>query len=127
MSFVRDSDIIFDDDDASPICPHCGRHMALADDHGRFICFCQGIGAGIRNNTFDAVSGVMLPPPPSIAQVGTTEMTDEQKAKIHPIHRLHSTPTAAEAKLLGLMLKGPAAMDDPEYDAARRAVDAERK
>lgn len=111
----------------APICPHCRRPMAPADDHGRFICFCQGIGEGIRNNTFNAVSGTMMPPPPEIFQVDTTGMTDEQKAKIPPIHRLHSTPTATEAEFLAIAAKGPDAMDDPAYWAASRRVDEERQ
>jgi len=101
--------------------------MFPADDHGRFTCFCQGIGKGIRNNTFDAVSGTMLPAPPRIPQVDTTGMTDEQKAKIPPINRLNGQATTAESKLLDLMLKGTNGMNSPEYAAAMQAVAEERE
>ena len=109
----------------APRCQHCKQPMAPADDHGRFVCFCQGVGAGIRD-TFDAVTGTTVLPPRAIPQVDTTGMTDAQKAKVPAMSQLHDTPTAAEAKLLDIMLKGPGAMDDPEYAAAHKAVNQER-
>ena len=53
-------------------------------------------------------------------------MTNAQKAKVDPIHRLHSAPTAAEQEFLALMLKGPEAMNDPKYAKATAAVKKER-
>lgn len=77
----------------TPTCPHCGEKMFPEDDHGRFTCFCRGIG----RTTVDGRNGALLPSPRPIPQVDTTSMTDEEKAKIPPVHRLHDTPTAEEA------------------------------
>lgn len=103
----------------APTCRSCGKKMFPEDDHGRFTCFC-GIG------TFDTTSNRILPAPPTIPQVDTTGMSDEEKAKIPPINRLNSTPTAAEAKLLSFTMKGPDCMDDPEYWKACEVVEKER-
>lgn len=108
-----------------PPCPRCGEPMAPADDHGRFICFCRGIGAGIRD-TFDAISGAMLPPPRPIRQVDTTGMTNAQKARVPPINRLHQPMTEAEQRYAEVMAGGPDAIGTPEYEAAVEALDKER-
>ena len=92
--------------------------MFPADDHGRFMCFC---GTG-----YDAIAEEVMPPPVPIPQVDTRDMTDEQKAKIPPINRLHSTPTAAEAGYFAVMAKGPDAMGTPEYCKAVEALEKER-
>lgn len=106
----------------APTCPHCGKRMFPQDDHGRFACFCQGIGRTI----FDGVSGTLLPTP-QIPQVDTTGMTDEEKAQIPGINRLDAMPTAAEAEYLRLMLTGgPQAIGTPEHEAAVAAIKAER-
>lgn len=107
----------------APLCPHCGEPMAPADDHGRFICFCQGIGAGLRS-VFDAVSGTTLPPPREIPQVDTTGMTDAQKSGIPPMHRLHSAPTAAEEAYFSALAQN---VGSPEYGAALRKVHKEHR
>ena len=104
---------------SAPKCPNCGAEMAAEDDHGRFRCLsCWG--------GHDVVTGLSMPRPRAIRQVNTAGMSDAEKAKIPPINRVHSDSTAAEARLLELMLKGPAAMDDPAYSDALRAVNAER-
>jgi len=102
-----------------PTCIHCGCEMFPTDDHGRFTCLC---GAG----TFDVVSLGHLPPG-SIPQVDANDMADEEKSKIPPIKRLYSKPTAVEAELLSMLIRGPAAMDSSEYLRARKAFERERK
>lgn len=102
-----------------PICPHCGKEMFVQDDHGRFGCFCCA-------ETFDTATGTTLPAPPSIPQVDTSGMTDEEKAKVPPLNRLNVPPTAAEQRLFRLMLGGPGSTDSPEYFAALKAVEEER-
>lgn len=103
-----------------PPCPTCGREMAAADDHGRFTCFSCDFG------TFDTVTG-MRAPTRRIEQVDASQITDQEKALIPPINRMHDTPTAAEARFMALASRGPECMDDPEYIAARKAVDEERR
>jgi len=103
-----------------PTCSQCGAEMFPQDDHGRFTCFCN-LGNGL-----DVVTGMQLRTP-KILQVETTGMSDEEKAKVPPINRLESEPTAAEAKVLSMLLRGPEAMDDPEYAAACNALDKERR
>ncbi len=102
----------------TPRCPYCGQPMVPSDDHGNYACFCQGL-------KYFGSDSVELRTP-RIRQVDTAGMTNAQKAKVDPIHRLHSAPTAAEQKLLDLMLKGPGAMDDPEYTKALEDVAKER-
>lgn len=98
--------------------------MFAVDDHGRFACFCQGVG----RTTFDAVSQTMLPPPRPIPQIDTTGMSDAEKAKIPPINRLNDTPTAAEAKAIEIMLSGgPEAIGLWEYAEALKEMERERK
>ena len=93
--------------------------MFPEDDHGRFRCFSCGSG-------YDTVAEQVMPPPAPIPQVDTTGMTDQEKARIPPINRLHSTPTAAEAAFFAVMSKGPNAMGTPEYVDAVKAVEEER-
>jgi hypothetical protein len=57
-------------------------------------------------------------------------MTDEQKAKIPPINRLHSTMTAAEIDYMNLMARGMRGEDvigTPEYIAVEKALEEERE
>lgn len=104
----------------APRCPHCGKPMAPADDHGRFVCLCQGY------SVVDGETGQELRPQP-LPQVDTSGMTDEQKAAIPPIFRLDDTPTAAEAAFFETMLTGDIdALDSPEHQAAARALKEER-
>ena len=102
-----------------PICPRCGARMFPQDDHGRFTCFCS------LGRSLDVISGTELRAP-RIPQVDTTGMTDEEKAAIAPINRLGAEPTAAESKVLSMLLRGPEALDDPEYAEACRKLDEER-
>ncbi len=103
-----------------PTCPSCGREMFAEDDHGRFLCSCSGGG-------LDIVSGMRTQiPRTQIPQVDTSDMSDEEKAKIAPINRLNSPPTAAETKVLEMAARGPNCMDDPEYWAACEALEKER-
>ena len=104
----------------APNCPACGQPMAAEDDHGRFRCLSCWMGN-------DVVTGLTSIRPQLIPQADTTGMTDAQKAKVPAINRLHAKPTAAEAKLFDLLLKGADAMDGPEYAAAREAVEQERE
>lgn len=104
-----------------PACPYCGKTMSPADDHGRFICTCQG---GL--SFFDAVLEVPLRAH-RIPQVDTAGMTNEEKAQIPPVNRLHDTPTDAEAKVFGLLARGPDCMDDPEYIKACKELEKERR
>jgi hypothetical protein len=107
-----------------PPCPHCGRTMFAADDHGRFSCFCGGRKKrGIV--THDVVTNTTLPTK-TIPQVNTVGMSDEEKAKIPPINRLGSTLTEAENKLFNMMVDIDC-MDKPEYWKAVKAVEEERK
>ncbi len=106
----------------APTCPHCGEKMFPQDDHGRFACFCQGIG----KTTVDGVSGEVLSTP-RIPQVNTVGMSEEEKAQIPGINRLNDTPTAAEAEYFRIMLKGgPDAIGTPEYEAAVLEMKKER-
>jgi len=102
-----------------PTCPRCGQEMFPQDDHGRFTCFCN-LGGG-----FDVVTGMQLRTP-KIPQVDVSDMSDEEKANVPPINRFKSEPTAAEAKVLSMLLRGPEAMDDPEYATACKALEEER-
>lgn len=102
-----------------PTCPNCGRVMFPADDHGRFVCFCD------LGNPFDTVLGVSRRAP-RIRQVDTARMSNAEKAGIPPINRLDSTPTAAEVQLLSLLASGPDAMDSPAYQEAMAAIERER-
>ena len=104
---------------SAPRCPNCGREMAAEDDHGRFRCLFCWSGKNV-------VTGLSTPAFAPIPQVDTTGTTDAQKSKIPPINRLHSTPTAAETRLLSLLAQGPAIMDSPEYAEARKALEKER-
>lgn len=103
-----------------PICPNCGDPMFPEDDHGRFTCFCD------LGKSFDVTIGASIDVQ-RIPQVDASDMSDEEKAKIPPINRLNSTVTAAEAKFFKISARGPDAMDDPEYWAASKAVEEERK
>lgn len=102
-----------------PECPRCGEEMFPQDDHGRFTCFCN-LGGGL-----DVVNDMQLDTP-SIPQADTSNMSDKAKARIAPINRLESEPTAAEANVLSMLLRGPGAMDDPKYIEACRALEEER-
>jgi hypothetical protein len=93
--------------------------MFPQDDHGRFTCFCN-LGGGL-----DVVTGMQLRTP-KIPQVDVSGMSDKEKAKVAPINRLESEPTSAEAKVLSILLRGPEAMDDPEYAVACKALEEER-
>jgi len=66
-----------------------------------------------------------------IRQVSTEGMSDEEKAKIDPVHRLMLTPTSKEARLLELMIKGSgmglSEEEEKEYEEARQAVEDEKK
>lgn len=98
-------------------CPTCGKTMVPMDDHGRFICGCN-FGEGV-----DVVTGTPVHIP-KLPQVDTVGMSDEEKAGIPPIHRLHSKPTAAEAKFLSMTIDD---MDTPEYREAVEALERERE
>ena len=63
---------------------------------------------------------------PKIPQVDVAGMPDEEKARIAPINRLESEPTAAETKVLSMLFRGPEAMDDPEFALACEALEEER-
>lgn len=102
-----------------PICQFCGQEMFPQDDHGRYTCLCN-LGSGIDVRTGKQFHAPIIP------QVDTSGMPDGEKAEIAPINRLKSEPTAAETKVLSMLLRGPEAMSDPEYDAARRALEKER-
>lgn len=66
-----------------------------------------------------------------IPQVSTEGMSDKEKAKIDPIHRLESTPTKKETNLLALMMKGAGGglseEEEKEYAEAMKVVNEERK
>ena len=98
-----------------PTCPKCGEAMFAADDHGRFMCLCN-------MQMLDTRTGLVSSPRP-IPQVDVSGMTDEEKAQVPPINRLHALPTKAEAELFRF---GPEMMDDPAYWKACAAVDKER-
>lgn len=102
-----------------PICPKCGERMFPQDDHGRFTCPCS-IGSGLNVTT--GLSFFTRP----IPQVDTREMTDEQKARVPLVNRLHDTPTAAEAALFRVYRGGPDAIGTPEYREAVAALERER-
>ncbi|MDD4900659.1 MAG: hypothetical protein PHS62_00900 [Patescibacteria group bacterium] len=102
-----------------PTCPNCGKAMFPEDDHGRFVCSCK------LGGSFDVVSGEPTQAS-KIPQVDTDGMSDAEKAQIPLINRLESEPTAAEAKILLMLLRGPEVMDDPEYLKARQALKRER-
>jgi hypothetical protein len=96
--------------------------MFAADDHGRFACFCQGIGM----TTVNGVDGTLLPTP-RLPQINTAGMADADKAKIPAINRLDEPPTAAEAAYFELMLTGdPNVIGTPEHAAAVAAIEEER-
>jgi hypothetical protein len=76
--------------------------------------------------SLDVVTGRFTSHAAAIPQVDTTGMPDKEKARVPPLNRLGSPPTAAEAKLLALMAGGPDVVNSPEYAAAVRAVEAER-
>jgi hypothetical protein len=101
----------------APKCPHCGKRMSPADDHGRFICLCRG------PVTVDGVTGIELRPR-SILQVDTAGMSNEEKAQVPPINRLKAPPTAAGQAFLKAMM-GPGA-DSQEYQDAVEALRKER-
>ena len=104
----------------APKCSKCGKVMTPADDHGRFICGCQGL------RIFDAVAGVPVRTS-KISQVDTSVMSNEEKAKVPPVNRLHSQPTSAEARYLALLAEGPEVMDSPEYLEACKELEEERR
>ncbi len=118
MGYWDATDVYLNSHGGGPICSSCGKVMFPADDHGRFMCFCGGGG-------FDVVTG-MRTYTPKIPQVDTSNMSDEEKAKIAPINRLESTPTVAEAKVLSMLISGPEAMNDPEYTKACQDLEKER-
>jgi hypothetical protein len=94
--------------------------MSPADDHGRCSClFCGRV--------FDAVTGVIVSDSSEIPQVATDGMDDKTKAKISPINRLDSLPTTAEANFLGILLRGPSAMDSEAYQDAVQKLKKERE
>ena len=112
-------------------CPRCREEMVEEDDHGRYRCLGCGYG-------HDAVMGTASSAP-RIPQVNVEGLTDQEKAGIPPINRLHAAPTEAEAKHLRLMQEGMellargVSVDSPEYRAheeayaaAQAAVNAER-
>jgi hypothetical protein len=103
----------------APACPRCGKEMFPEDDHGRFKCLCN------LRQSFDVVTGTTVHAR-RIPQVDVSGMTDEQKAQVPPVNRLHDTPTAAEAKLFSLSAKGPDSIGTPEYLAACKALKEER-
>lgn len=103
-----------------PACPSCGKEMFAQDDHGRFACFCN-LGGGL-----DVVTGTLIRAP-KIPQVDVSDMSDEKKAKIAPINRLDFEPTAVEARVLSMLLRGPEVMGDPEYVEACKALEEERR
>lgn len=88
MSYHSQTDDYLRTHEGPPSCPSCGREMFAEDDHGRFACVCN-FGAGVAR----------------IPQVDTTGLSDGEKAKIPPMHRLHDTPTAAEAEFLQNIMK----------------------
>mgnify|MGYP001590173662 FL=1 len=122
MSYWDVTDRYMREHGGPPTCPACGHRMFPEDDHGRFSCFCGGRGS----RSFDVVTGTNAPVM-EIPQVDTTGMTDEEKAGIPPINRLHDTATKAEQDFLSIAMRGPDAMDDPAYWEASRALDEERK
>ncbi len=112
-------------------CPRCGAEMVVEDDHGRYRCFDCGYG-------HDAVMGTESSTL-TIPQVDATGLSDAEKARIPPIHRLDAVPTEAEAEELRLMSEGMQLLakgvspDSQEYrtheeayTAARAKVQAER-
>ena len=111
-------------DNPPPRCTACGEEMFPVDDHGRFACFCGGRNR--RSFGFDVVTSAPAPVR-EIPQVDTTGMTNEEKARIPPINRLHNTPTKAEQDFFSIASRGPDAMEDPAYWEAGRAIDEERK
>ena len=111
------------DEHGAPTCPYCGKEMFAEDDHGRFACFCQGIG----RTTLDCTTGQVLPVS-VIPQIDTAGMTDEEKAQIPGINRLDDTPTEAEAQWFQIFLSGGVdAIGTPEYEAACKAIEDEQK
>lgn len=103
-----------------PNCSSCGKEMFPQDDHGRFTCFCN-IGGG-----FDVVANMPIHTP-RIPQVDTSGMANDEKAQVAPINRLESKPTEAEAKVFSIIARGPEAIGSPEYVAACKALEDERK
>jgi ribosomal protein S27AE len=101
----------------NPTCPNCGKEMYALDDHGRFACSC---GRRIGEYLFK------LPPISQVPPEIVAGMSNAEKARIPPIHRLHSPPTEAEAAFFAIARKGPDAMDDPAYWAASAAIERER-
>jgi len=97
-----------------PTCPHCGKEMFAEDDHGRFSCFCAGSNANISGLPKASMEIPQIP--------ADVELTDEQKAQIPPMNRLHHTITPAEQNFMKAILN-----DDPEaFVKASKEVDEER-
>lgn len=118
MDYWDITDDYLSDHGSGPTCSTCGRQMHPIDDHGRFGCiFCR---RGI-----DVVTGTELHTT-EIPQVDASDMSSEAKTKIPPINRLASEPTAAESNVVSMLLRGPEALNDPEYIAARNALLKER-
>jgi len=120
MSYWDRTDRYMNHHGRGPTCPSCGKEMFPQDDHGRFICSCS------LGRSFDVVTGEHTRSP-KIPQVDVSGMSDKEKAKISPISRFNSAPTAAEAKVLSMLLRGPDVMDSPEYVKACKALEDERK
>ncbi|MDD4902717.1 MAG: hypothetical protein PHE24_06305 [Patescibacteria group bacterium] len=117
-SYWDQTDRYLKENGKGPDCPTCHEEMVPADDHGRFTCISCG-------GNFDAVLGMPLSAP-RIPQIDTSRFSDEEKAKIPAIHRLRDIPTAAERNVLSFLLRGPEAMNEPGYDAARQALQKEQ-
>ena len=82
----------------APTCPRCGEPMFPQDDHGAFTCFCS------LGEVIDGPTGLKIFTP-KIQQINTSEMTDEEKAQIPPMYRLHDKPTEEEKKFFEDCLK----------------------
>ena len=78
-----------------PNCPKCGETMFAEDDHGRYKCFCGG--------SYDVLTAGPVPTGriPQVTDVLSKKqaenLTDEEKEKIPPIHRLNLPMTKKEA------------------------------
>lgn len=88
----RTDEIIRNNGGLNPICQRCGQEMFPQDDHGRFICSCN-FGGGA-----EAIPQTRLPE-------GETDLSDEEKEKIHPLNRLHLLPTERESAIFAEMLE----------------------
>lgn len=80
----------------APICPYCGDEKFPIDDHGRFMCFCEG---------YKSTQTTTIP------QVDTSGMTDEEKSSVPA----HDTPTAAESDDLKSLTDGD--FESPAFKA----------